>query len=106
MMGEITKPDGIIPYVLSDRTPSDERFLSLRTFPNSMKLRNYNKQTEKAKIDGTSNCPYCSKRDIKKIYKFEEMQGDHIVPWSKGGRTIETNLQMLCIDCNNRKKAT
>lgn len=104
--GEITKPDGIIPYVLSDRTPSDERYLSLRTFPNSMKLRNYNKQTEKAKIDGTSNCPYCSKVGIKKIYKFEEMQGDHIVPWSKGGRTIETNLQMLCIDCNNRKKAT
>ena len=64
--GEITKPDGIIPYVLSDRTPSDERFLSLRTFPNSMKLRNYNKQTERAKIDGTSNCPYCSKVGIKK----------------------------------------
>ena len=26
----------------------------------------------------------------------EEMQADHIVPWSKGGRTVAENCQMLC----------
>ena len=28
------------------------------------------------------------------------MEGDHIVPWSKGGKTIPDNLQMLCKRCN------
>lgn len=32
--------------------------------------------------------------------EFEEMEGDHIVPWSKGGKTVPENLQMLCRRCN------
>ena len=32
-----------------------------------------------------------------------EMKGDHIVPWSKGGKTIPENLQMLCRRCNGMK---
>lgn len=28
---------------------------------------------------------------------------DHIVPVSKGGKTIESNLQVLCSKCNGRK---
>lgn len=28
---------------------------------------------------------------------------DHILPWSKGGKTIEQNLQTLCSDCNYGK---
>ena len=31
------------------------------------------------------------------------MQGDHIVPWSKGGKTLPDNLQMLCARCNQEK---
>lgn len=30
---------------------------------------------------------------------------DHIFPWSKGGETIEENLQSLCLDCNRGKGA-
>ncbi|WP_343251811.1 HNH endonuclease signature motif containing protein [Mycoplasma amphoriforme] len=31
------------------------------------------------------------------------MEGDHIVPWSQGGKTEINNLQMLCIEHNRRK---
>lgn len=34
-----------------------------------------------------------------------ELQVDHIVPWSKGGRTVEANLQSLCKQCNGGKGA-
>ena len=35
--------------------------------------------------------------------EFEEMEGDHIKPWSKGGHTTPDNCQMLCRDCNGKK---
>ncbi len=31
------------------------------------------------------------------------LEVDHIFPWSKGGETIEENLQALCFDCNRGK---
>ena len=43
-------------------------------------------------------------KGIKTIYLYTEMEGDHIVPWSKGGKTEESNLQMLCRSCNNDKR--
>ena len=33
----------------------------------------------------------------------EELTVDHIVPWSKGGRTELSNAQLLCRACNSRK---
>ena len=94
---DVTKQAGIIPYVLSDRTKRDEKYLSIRAFPEQMKRRVYEKQGHK--------CPYCLANGIDKEYAFDEMQGDHIVPWSKGGRTVEDNLQMLCSKCNNEKSS-
>ena len=40
---------------------------------------------------------------IRRHFELEEMEGDHIVPWSKGGKTIPENLQMLCRRCNGMK---
>ena len=94
---DVTKQAGIIPYVLSDRTKHDEKYLSIRAFPEQMKRRVYEKQGHK--------CPYCLANGIDKEYAFDEMQGDHIVPWSKGGKTVEDNLQMLCSKCNNEKSS-
>lgn len=49
-----------------------------------------------SKQDGI--CPIC-----KQYFEFEEMEGDHIKPWSKGGHTTPDNCQMLCRDCNGKK---
>ena len=38
-----------------------------------------------------------------KKFPIEQMQGDHITPWAKGGKTVAENCQMLCADCNRRK---
>ncbi len=38
-------------------------------------------------------------------YELSEMEADHIVPWSKGGKTIQDNCQMLCRRHNNDKRA-
>jgi hypothetical protein len=43
-------------------------------------------------------CAICKKE--KEIY-----QGDHIIPWSKGGKTDYENLQVLCIICHQQKSA-
>ena len=81
MDDDVTKNAGIIPYALSDRTKHDEKYLSIRTFSDAMKRRVYEKQGHK--------CPFCVKNGIDTEYDFSEMQGDHIIPWSQGGRTVE-----------------
>ena len=94
---DVTKQTGIIPYVLSDRTKHDEKYLSIRAFSEQVKRRVYERQGHK--------CPFCVSNGVDTEYAFEEMQGDHIIPWSQGGRTVEDNCQMLCQRCNNDKSA-
>jgi hypothetical protein len=36
----------------------------------------------------------------------QDLQLDHIVPWSAGGEDTEENLQVLCASCNRTKGAT
>ena len=98
---DVEKNAGIIEYLLSDKTK--ENCLQIRAFTEAMKQSVYEKQTNDAKANNTSNCPLCAEKGIDKIYKYEEMEGDHIKPWSKGGHTEKDNLQMLCIDCNRAK---
>ena len=45
-------------------------------------------------------CQYCGKtiNDI-------ELEVDHILPVSKGGKSILSNLQTLCVECNRKKGA-
>lgn len=87
---DVTKKTGIIPYILSDRTVHDEKYLSIRVFTESQKLQAYEKQGHRCKHCGLT-------------FSFENMQGDHIIPWSRGGHTTIDNLQMLCVNCNSDK---
>lgn len=36
---------------------------------------------------------------------LSDTECDHTIPWSQGGRTIDSNLQMLCQKCNNDKSS-
>ncbi|HEX8273780.1 MAG TPA: DUF262 domain-containing protein [Longimicrobiaceae bacterium] len=83
---EIERKAGIYPYVLG----GDERHLNLRSFADSMKREAYERQR--------GICAKCGKR-----FEFEEMEGDHVKPWSEGGKTDAANCQMLCKDDNRRK---
>lgn len=37
------------------------------------------------------------------FYLPEELTVDHIIPWSKGGRTVLSNAELLCRACNSKK---
>ena len=93
---DVTKKTGIIPYLLSEKTKHDEKSLSIRAFTQAQKLRAYENQGH--------HCANCMKNGIMTEFTFEDMQGDHIIPWSQGGRTVDNNLQMLCQKCNNDKR--
>lgn len=95
---EISKKSGIYEYLLS----GDEKHLSLRAFDNSIKRAVYEAQKgicahSNASIKGVK-CPHENKK-----LEIEQMEADHIVPWSKGGKSIKENCQMLCKECNRIK---
>ena len=83
---DVTKKSGIYPYVLT----RDEKHLSLRTFNDKQKRESYERQN--------GICTICEKH-----FELKEMEADHITPWSKQGKTISENCQMLCQACNRRK---
>lgn len=83
---EVSNKSGICYYVLT----KDEKYLGLRTFGDDIKESVYAKQ------EGI--CPICNEH-----FELCEMEADHIIPWSKGGKTVEDNCQMLCMKCNRTK---
>lgn len=83
---EIGNKKGIYPYVLT----RNEKYLNLRTFSDGMKRKMYEKQN--------GICPHCKEK-----FELDQMEGDHIIPWSEGGKTNEDNGQMLCTNCNRKK---
>jgi len=98
---EVQNNKGVYEYLLSDRTREEK--LNLRQFDDDEKRAAYETQTAEAKTRGASNCPLCAAKGSGEIWDISEMEGDHIVPWSKGGKTVPENLQMLCKRCNALK---
>jgi hypothetical protein len=91
---DVQKKPGIWPYLLT----GDERYLSIRAFDENTKVTVYERQDH-----------HCANPDSPhgrdKVWELDEMEADHIVPWSKGGHTVIENCQLLCRDCNRRKSA-
>ena len=83
---EVTKKSGIYQYILTD----NEKYLSLRAFDDNIKSQVYERQN--------GICPMCREH-----YAIEDMEADHINPWSKGGKTVAENCQMLCKKDNREK---
>jgi hypothetical protein len=86
---DVTSQKGVYKYVFD----GDERHLSIRKFNNTIKARIFNQQG--------GICPVCGEH-----FDIKQMEADHIIPWSKGGKTIESNCQMLCKKCNRDKSSS
>jgi len=43
-------------------------------------------------------CPICGNK-----FSIDEMEADHIIPWSKGGKITIDNCQILCMKDNRIK---
>lgn len=90
---EVQKKSGIYEYILS----GDEKYLNLRAFDDNIKREVYEKQKG---ICANKKCPNAGKK-----FEIDEMEADHIKAWSKGGKTILENCQMLCRECNRVKSS-
>ncbi len=89
---EVISKKGVYTYVLT----GEEKYLSLRAFTTAQKREAYDRQGGIC-----SDCQAAGKAKVH--YDFDEMDADHITPWSRGGRTVPENCKMRCRECNRRK---
>jgi hypothetical protein len=95
---------GIFEYLLGGS--QDAKLLDLRVFEDSVKKVQYEKQLAKAETLEISNCSLCAvghEVNKTKLWKFNEMDADHVTAWSRGGGTNPENCEMLC-KTHNRSK--
>jgi hypothetical protein len=102
--GYVKSRKGIWEFVLGGSL--DMYLLDVRIFDEPTKKSTYARQLKVAADRGVSNCPLCvegHEANKSKIWKLDEMDADHVSPWSKGGATSEENCQMLCKTHNRAK---
>ncbi|MCY4561665.1 MAG: HNH endonuclease [Flavobacteriaceae bacterium] len=83
---DIKAKKGIYKYIFDGK----EKHLEIRNFSRSDKRAVYTQQK--------GICKRCGEK-----FTIDEMEADHITPWSKGGKTELSNCQILCLECNRRK---
>lgn len=88
---EVENKRGIYEYLLT----GNENVLSLRQFDEKIKVKKYEEQkgycVAKNSVCGNAH------------FEYDEMEADHIIPWSRGGKTVYKNCQMLCRQDNRIK---
>lgn len=102
--GYVKNRKGIWEYLLGGS--ADTRLLEVRIFDEPTSKAQYSKQTLFAEQAEQSNCPLCAlgqDANANRIYKFNEMDADHVTAWSQGGATSAENCQMLCKTHNRAK---
>lgn len=67
-------------------------------FAHVMRFFNNLQDDEQAYTRQNGVCKICGNH-----FELEEMETNHMTPWSQGGKTNLENCQMLCRDCNRRK---
>ena len=95
---------GIWEFVLGGEI--DTKLLEVRVFDEPTKKTTYAKCTKAAKLKSKSNCSLCADGlgpNKSKIWKYDEMEADHILAWSKKGVTSASNCQMLSKTHNRAK---
>ena len=75
---EVQKKSGIYLYILT----GEDKYLNLRAFTEKQKREAYERQG--------GICPI-----RKAYYEIDDMEADHIIPWSQGGKTTAENCQMI-----------
>ncbi len=83
---DVSNKKGIYSYLLDKQ----EKHLNIRAFSNNQKIEAYERQK--------GICIKCNEH-----FEIEEMEADHITPWSRGGKTVPENCQMLCMGDNRIK---
>lgn len=83
---DVERKSGIYTYIFT----GDEKDLDIRSFSDKQKRESYERQH--------GICNHC-----KKYFTIDNMEADHITPWSKDGKTISENCQLLCLKCNRTK---
>ena len=95
---------GIFEFLLGGSV--DTKLLEVRVFETKVKRVAYASRRKQPRRKGESNCPLCAighDANKNRIYKFDEMDADHVTAWSKGGESSAKNCQMLCITHNRAK---
>ena len=82
--------EDIIQAVVNGISVDEKRLFTIDDKKNYLSTRNCE--------NGKYQCEICHK-----WFYPEELQMDHIEAWSKGGRTVLSNAQVLCSPCNKKK---
>lgn len=109
VQNEIYKLTGVIKT--AEQKPAEQEKRSIDMLPLYEIIRRYPKYgialrervfSKYLDADGSYVCACCGEKFPTRLY----LQIDHIKPISKGGLTVEDNLQVLCRKCNGEKSDT
>ena len=83
---DVKRKWGIYNYIFD----GNETHLDIRDFEEADKIQKFKEQDGK--------CNICNE-----TFEIDKLEKDHILPWSRGGKTRIENLQLLCKPCNSSK---